>query len=39
VDLSSAVVSLLSAKNLYSVNAATVKTADEVFKSTLDLIA
>jgi flagellar basal body rod protein FlgC len=39
VDLSSDVVALLSAKNLYSANVATTKTADEVFKSTLDMIA
>ncbi|MGA2420432.1 MAG: hypothetical protein ABSG69_10130 [Candidatus Acidiferrum sp.] len=39
VDLSAAVVALLSAKNLYSANLGSVKTADEVAKTTIDLIA
>jgi|HubBroStandDraft_3_1064219.scaffolds.fasta_scaffold1200140_2 flagellar hook protein FlgE len=39
VDLSAAVVALLSAKNLYSANIATVKTADEILKTSIDLIA
>jgi flagellar basal body rod protein FlgC len=39
VDLSSAVVALLSAKNLYSANLATSKTAEQVSQSTLDILA
>ena len=39
VDLSDAVVALLSAKNLYAANLGTVKTADEVLNATFDLIA
>jgi flagellar hook protein FlgE len=39
VDLSAAVVALLSAKNLYSANLSTVKVADETQKTTIDLIA
>jgi flagellar hook protein FlgE len=39
VDLSAAVVALLSAKNLYSANLRTVKTADEILKTSIDLIA
>ena len=39
VDLSAAVVALLSAKNSYSANVATVKAAEEIQKTTIDLIA
>jgi flagellar hook protein FlgE len=39
VDLSAAVVALLSAKNLYSANLSSVKTADEMLKTSIDLIA
>jgi hypothetical protein len=39
VDLSAAVVALLSAKNSYSANAATVKVAEEIQKTTIDLLA
>lgn len=39
VDLSAAVVALLSAKNSYSANVASVKAADEIQKTTIDLIA
>jgi hypothetical protein len=39
VDLSAAVVALLSAKNLYSANLRSVKTADEILKTSIDLIA
>ncbi len=39
VDLSAAVVALLSAKNLYSANLATVKAAHEILKTSIDLIA
>jgi len=39
VDLSAAVVALLSAKSLYSANLATVKTADQVSQATLDVLA
>jgi hypothetical protein len=39
VDLSAAVVAFLSAKNLYSANLATVKAADEIVKTSIDLIA
>jgi len=39
VDLSAAVVALLSAKNSYSANVATVKTAEEIQKITIDLLA
>ena len=39
VDLSAAVVALLSAKNLYSANLSSVKTADEMLKTAIDLIA
>ena len=39
VDLSAAVVELLSAKNNYSANAATVKVAEEIQKNTIDLLA
>jgi flagellar hook protein FlgE len=39
VDLSAAVVALLSAKNLYSANLSSVKTADEILKTSIDLIA
>jgi flagellar hook protein FlgE len=39
VDLSSAVVALLSAKNLFSANLRSVKVADEILKTSIDLIA
>jgi flagellar hook protein FlgE len=39
VDLSAAVVALRSAKNLYSANLRSVKTADEILKTSIDLIA
>jgi flagellar hook protein FlgE len=39
VDLSAAVVALVSAKNLYSANLRSVKTADEILKTSIDLIA
>jgi flagellar hook protein FlgE len=39
VDLSAAVVALLSAKNLYSANLRSVKAADEILKTSIDLIA
>ncbi|MGA2814529.1 MAG: hypothetical protein ABSG16_24310 [Candidatus Acidiferrum sp.] len=39
VNLSASVVALLSAKNLYSANLGSLKTADEVAKTTIDLIA
>jgi uncharacterized protein YjbI with pentapeptide repeats len=39
VDLSAAVVALLSAKNLYSANLATTKTAEQISQSTLDILA
>jgi flagellar hook protein FlgE len=39
VDLSAAVVALLSAKNLYSASLASVKTADDIRKTSIDLIA
>ncbi len=39
VDLSAAVVALLSAKNSYSANVATVKMAEEIQKTTIDLLA
>ena len=39
VDLSAGVVALLSAKNLYSANLRSVKTADEILKTSIDLIA
>ena len=39
VDLSDAVVPLLSAKNLYSANLATSKTAEQISQSTLDILA
>jgi len=39
VDLSAAVVALLSAKNLYAANLGTVKVADELQQTTIDLIA
>jgi uncharacterized protein YjbI with pentapeptide repeats len=39
VDLSDAIVALLSAKNLYSANLATTKTAEQISQSTLDILA
>jgi hypothetical protein len=39
VDLSDAIVALLSAKNLYSANLATSKTAEQISQSTLDILA
>lgn len=39
VDLSAEMVALLSAKNAFSVNIATLKVADEVQKSTIDILA
>jgi len=39
VDLSAAVVGLLTAKNMFEANLNTVKTADEVQKAAIDLIA
>ena len=39
VDLSAAVVALLSAKNLYAANLGSVKAADDAQKSAIDLIA
>jgi flagellar hook protein FlgE len=39
VDLSAAVVELLSAKNQFSANVATLKTADEVQQNLLDVTA
>ena len=39
VDLSAAMVALLSAKNSYSANVATVKVAEEIQKTNIDLIA
>jgi len=39
VDLSAEMVALLSAKNAFSVNIATLKVADEVQESLIDLIA
>jgi flagellar hook protein FlgE len=38
VDLSSAVVDLLAAKNLYSVNIKTIKAADEIQMTIIDLL-
>jgi hypothetical protein len=39
VDLSAAMIALTSAKNAASVNIASLKTADEVQKSAIDLLA
>ena len=39
VDLSAAVVALLSAKNLYAANLGSVKAADDVQKTAIDLMA
>jgi hypothetical protein len=39
VDLSAAMIALMSAKNLASANLATLKTADEVQQSVIDLMA
>lgn len=39
VDLSAAVVALLSAKNSYSANLGTVKVANEIQKTSIDLLA
>ena len=39
VDLSAAMVALLSAKDSYAANLGTVKTADEIQKATIDLLA
>jgi flagellar hook protein FlgE len=39
VDLSAAAIELLSAKNLYSANLRSVKTADEMLKISINLIA
>jgi hypothetical protein len=39
VDISTDVVALLSAQNLYSANLATSKTAEQVSQSTLDILA
>jgi flagellar hook protein FlgE len=39
VDLSAAVVALLSAKSVYEANLGTVKVADEVQQATINLIA
>lgn len=39
VDISSEIIALLSAKNQFSVAAATLKTANEVQKNVVDLIA
>jgi flagellar hook protein FlgE len=39
VDLSTAAVALISAKNQYAANIGTLKVADEIFKTTLDVLA
>jgi hypothetical protein len=39
VDISAEMVALLSARNMFSVNLATLKVADEVQKSVIDILA